>query len=94
MLWTKRVSRKPREEKGVPLSTGIKEMPAFDPDMEIRGLTLTIPTWMASIARAEQKTDMSIATDYAKKQLAESLLRLEAQIEKTLEALVCTEKEF
>lgn len=89
-----RVSRKPKEEKGVPLSTGIKEMPAFDPDMEIRGLTLTIPTWMASIARAEQKTDMNLATDHAKKQLAESLLRLEAQIEKTLEALVCMEKEF
>ena len=72
---------------GISLTTGIKEMPAFDPDMEIRGVTLTIPTWIASIARAEQKTDMSLATDYAKKQLAEGLLRLKAQIQKTLEAI-------
>ena len=76
------------------LSTKIKEMPAFDPDMEIRGLTLTIPTWMAAIARAERQTDMELATNYAKKQLAEGLMRLDMQIQKTLEAIECMEKQF
>ena len=62
-------------------------MPKYDPDMEISGLALTIPTWMGSIARAERKTDMSLATDHAKKKLAVSLMQLEEQIQKTLEAL-------
>lgn len=69
-------------------------MPAFDPDMEIRGVALTIPTWMAAIARAEKKTDMELASDYAKRQIADSLLQLEKQIHETLEAIGCTEKEF
>lgn len=86
--------RKQDEDDGVSLSTRIKEMPVFDPDMEIRGLTLTIPTWMAAIARAEKQTDMMIATDYAKTQLAEGLKRLDGQIQKTLEAIKCTEKDF
>ena len=86
--------RKQSEDDGVLLSTKIKEMPAFDPDMEIRGLTLTIPTWMAAIARAERQTDMELATNYAKKQLAEGLMRLDMQIQKTLEAIGCMEKQF
>lgn len=89
-----RPPKKVEVESGVMLSTGIKNMPAFDPDMEINGLALTIPTWMASIARAERKTDMTLASEHAKKQLTNSLLRLEAQIRETLEALECTEKEF
>jgi hypothetical protein len=86
--------RKQSEEDGILLSTRIKEMPAFDPDMAIRGLTLTLPTWMAAIARAEKQTDMELATDYAKKQLAEGLMRLDMQIQKTLEAIECMEKQF
>ncbi|MBR0457383.1 MAG: hypothetical protein IJJ01_12030 [Firmicutes bacterium] len=82
------------QDEGVMLSTKIKEMPDFDPDMEIRGLTLTIPTWMAAIARAEKKTDMKLATQRARRQLAESLLRLDEQIQITLEAIGCTEKEY
>ena len=86
--------RKTEENDGIALQTKIKEMPAFDPDMEIRGLALTIPTWMAAIARAEKKTDMELATEHARRQLADSLLRLEKQIQETLEALGCTEKDF
>lgn len=86
--------RKTDAEEGVSLSTKIKEMPAFDPDMEIRGLALTIPTWMTVIARAEEKTDMELASEHAKRQLAGSLMRLEKQIQKTLEAIGCMEKEY
>lgn len=39
-------SGKTQQEQTAPLEMGIKEMPVFDPDMEFRGLALTIPTWM------------------------------------------------
>lgn len=71
----------------VPLSVGIKEMPAFDPDMELNGLALTIPTWTAAIARAESKSDMALVSDKAKDQVRKSLKYLEDQIQKTLETL-------
>lgn len=74
-------------EEEIQLKTGIKEMPAFDPDMEIRGLTLTIPTWINAIGRVERKTDMDMATDKAKAQLAANLMRLQEEIVKTLEVI-------
>ena len=42
---------------------------------------------MAAIARAEEKTDMEQATDFAKRQLTESLMRLEEQIHQMLAAI-------
>ena len=66
----------------IPLKVGIKEMPAYDPDMELRGLTLTIPTWIMVITRVRKKTDQ--ATDHGKAQLAQSLRKLEAEIEELL----------
>ena len=71
----------------VPLSVGIKEMPKYDPDMELNGLALTIPTWTAAIARAESKSDIALVSDKAKDQVRKSLNYLEDQIQKTLEAL-------
>lgn len=40
------LSGKTQQKQTTPLEVGIKEMPMFDPDMEFRGLALTIPTWM------------------------------------------------
>ena len=71
----------------VPLAIKVKEMPAFDPDMALKGLALTIPMWISSIARAQQQTDMSLATDDGKMKLIDMLLKLDEQIKKTLEAL-------
>lgn len=34
------------KKPATPLEVGIKDMPQFDPDMEFRGLALTIPTWI------------------------------------------------
>ena len=73
--------------KEIPLTVGIKDMPPFDPDMELKGLTLTIPTWMAAIARAEKNTNMELATERVKAQLTATLGRLEEQIHRTLEVL-------
>ena len=66
---------------------GIKEMPAFDPDMEFRGLMLTIPTWMNAIARSRSKTNIELVSESTKKQLATNLHKLEEQIMQTLEVI-------
>ncbi len=71
----------------ITLTMGIKEMPKFDPDMSLRGLTLTIPMWISAIERAQQQTDMCIATEDAKLQLGEMLIRLEDKIQDVLEVL-------
>lgn len=78
-------SAESRNEKQ--LKVGIKEMPAFDPDMELRGLLFTVPSWISAIARAQQNTDMNIATHNTKEQLSATLRRLEEQIRSTLEVL-------
>ena len=80
-------------EEEIHIKTGIKEMPAFDPDMEIRGLALTVPTWINAIARTEKKMDVNIATAKAKEQLAANLVRLQDQIGHMLEVLRCTTME-
>ena len=74
-------------DKKITLNMGIKEMPKFDPDMAIRGLTLTIPMWIAAIERAQQQTDMTKATENAKMQLGEMLIKLDDKIQNALEVL-------
>jgi len=70
-----------------PLEVGIKDMPQFDPDMEFRGLALTIPTWMNAIARSRAKTNIEMVSEPTKAQLAVILHRLEDQITQTLEVI-------
>lgn len=76
-----------KTEQAAPLEMGIKEMPAFDPDMEFRGLALTIPTWMNAIARSRAKTNIELVSEPTKAQLAVILRRLEEQITQTLEVI-------
>ncbi len=52
----------------------IKNMPAFDPDAEINGLALTIPTWINSISRTKSNIDLDIVSPGARKKL-ETVLR-------------------
>ena len=81
------VEGRPRIEE-IPITVGIKDMPAFDPDMELRGLALTIPTWMNAMARAWSKTDMTLASELLKKQLAGILDQFRQQIDQMMEVLV------
>lgn len=80
-------SKEEKKEQTAPLEMGIKEMPTFDPDMEFRGLALTIPTWMNAIARTRAKTDIELVSEPTKAQLAVILRRLEEQITQTLEVI-------
>lgn len=71
------------------MNTGpsVKDMPAFDPDAEITGLTLTIPSWASSIDRTRSKADLSIVSDRARNRLAEALTELQGKVSDMLAAL-------
>lgn len=74
-------------DSDVAIRVGIKEMPKYDPDMELKGLCLTVPTWISAIRRAERKTDMAQASEKTKAQLSAVLARLGEQARETMEAM-------
>ena len=65
----------------------VKDMPAYDPDAEITGLTLTIPSWSSSIDRTKNKADLSSISDNARIRLAEALAELHLKIAEMLDAI-------
>lgn len=68
------------EKPEIQLQTGIKNMPEFDPDAEIAGLTLTIPAWLNSIERTMAQADLTIVTPQARRNLEEALSGLQNAI--------------
>lgn len=74
-------------EPPVQLQTAIKNMPDFDPDAEITGLTLTIPSWASSISRTQSNTDLSNISLKARMNLEHALFNLQATIEELLRAI-------
>lgn len=71
-------------------SQSIKDMPVFDPDADITGLTLTIPSWTGSIHRIQTKTDLSIISSAARSALVRELHVL---VDKACEMLQILEEE-
>lgn len=67
-----------------------KDMPVFDPDADITGLTLTIPSWTGSIHRIQTKTDLSIISSAARSALVRELHVL---VDKACEMLQILEEE-
>jgi hypothetical protein len=55
-------------------------MPVYDPDSEISGLYLTIPSWITSIKRSCAKADFSKISPEAKARLREQLGELDEEI--------------
>lgn len=74
-------------EPHVQFQTAIKNMPDFDPDAEITGLTLTIPSWASSISRTRSNTDLSNVSLKARMNLEHALFNLQATIEELLRAI-------
>lgn len=62
----------------------IKIPPMHDPDAEIAGLTLTVPSWISSIERARNNADMNAASTSAKSKLEEALLSLQKKVSEML----------
>lgn len=67
--------------------TSVKDMPQFDPDSEVVGLTLTIPSWARSIERVIHKTDFEAISDTAKNNLLKVTLDISLQIERLKEVV-------
>lgn len=77
--------RKPRKDSQKNRNTNpsdepaasVKDMPTYDPDSEITGLTLTIPSWISSISRVEKAADFSNISSGAGEKLQKSLTDLQ-----------------
>lgn len=69
------------------LASSVKDMPAFDPDAEVTGLTLTIPSWSGSIDRTICGTNLSLVSAEAKARLASALLNLQKKAAEMLMAI-------
>ena len=54
----------------------IKTMPAYDPDTEVAGLTLTIPSWMSSIDRTKSMAHLEAISPAARQNLLAALTEL------------------
>ncbi|NCB65915.1 MAG: hypothetical protein EOM48_07040 [Bacilli bacterium] len=65
----------------------IKTMPAFDPDAEVAGLTLTIPSWTSSIERTKSTADLNIISSSAKGRLEEALNELQSTVQEMLSVI-------
>ena len=55
----------------------VKDMPPYDPDAELVGLTLTIPSWVSSLDRLQQNISLDKVTPRAKLQLIKALVTLD-----------------
>lgn len=63
-----------------PFQPEIKKMPVFDPDAEIVGLALTIPSWASTIERVRQGTNLHTVSEQAKQNLIRTLISLTESI--------------
>ena len=71
----------------LPIRTGIKKMPEYNPDAEVTGLTLTIPTWGTSIHRVLNQSDLNNITPQARDKLILALSDLQKAIEDLMSAV-------
>ncbi len=64
----------------------IKDMPEFDPDAEVTGLTLTIPSWSSSVDRVTQ-SNLEIISESARQKLNKALEDLRDSVSLLLSAI-------
>ena len=82
----RRTTRSETKSKSHPVAE-IKRMPAYDPDAELSSLTLTIPSWISSIARAFNASDLALITPTAASKLQQQLLELKNTINTYLDTM-------
>lgn len=78
------ISSTPIEEQEEPKT--IKDMPKYDPDAEVVGLTLTIPSWSSSIDRIVH-SDLTHISGSARDNLRHALLKLQDSIDAMISAI-------
>lgn len=74
----------PREVLSFPIQT-VKDTPQYDPDSEIASLTLTMPSWIASMNRTLQGANMALITSDARTAFKRELLQLRETVENILQ---------
>ena len=62
-------------------------MPKYDPDAEITGLTLTIPSWASSIDRTRSNTNLDVVSNTARNKLIDALNKLQDKVSEMLTAI-------
>ena len=65
----------------------VKQMPSYDPDAEVSGLTLTIPSWISSIQRTYSSAEFSAISASALERLMEQLLCLTQSTQQLISAI-------
>ncbi len=65
-------------------SVQIKKMPAYDPDADIMGLAMTIPSWIKALNRAVDHTDMSAVTPKGRTAFRDRLFALDDTVIKII----------
>ena len=65
----------------------VKQMPSYDPDAEVSGLTLTIPSWVSSIQRTYAAAEFSAISPHALERLTAQLLCLTRSAEQLMSAI-------
>ena len=71
-------------EETLPPVPSVKDMPEYDPDAEVTGLTLTIPSWCSSIERTKKNTNFDLLSASAKEKLLLALFELDEKMEEML----------
>ena len=69
-----------RKEPYKEMGATIKDMPVYDPDAELIGMALTIPSWVSSLERLEQKTKLDDVSPKAKLRLIRELATLDNKV--------------
>lgn len=81
------LSTAPQNPPQITQVSSIKDMPAYDPDAEITGLTLTIPSWTSSLARVCKTANLNIVSASARRKLEDTLIDMQNQIFEMLSAI-------
>ncbi len=77
-----REERKPRRKRqNLKIETGIKQMPTYDPDAELNGLTYTVGAWVKAVSRTKERTNFEAATDTGKERLRQALAGLIEEVD-------------
>lgn len=86
---SRRIFRAEAERNRSDVFTGpsVKDMPKYDPDAEITGLTLTIPSWASSIDRTRSNTNLDVVSDIARNKLIDALNKLQDKVSEMLTAI-------
>ena len=84
---TRKEIRELTKKTETPTVPSVKDMPAYDPDAEAVGLTLTIPTWASSIKRVKTIMDAAKISRKARTNLVDALQELKSKIDEMLTEL-------